>query len=88
MSPEHHTTEGEVPIGETLETEEAGEEGELEVGLQMVHLQETNIFSYATAVTPKDTEQKSAQQKQNWTAGIARVMKEKVTRTVGQADAH
>ena len=65
MSLEHHITEGEVPIEATLETEEAEGEGEMEVGLQMVHLQETNIFSYATAVTPKDTEQKSAQQNQN-----------------------
>ena len=54
-----------MPIEATSETEAAGGEGELEVGLQVVHLQETNMFSCVIAVTPKDTERKIAQQKQN-----------------------
>ena len=69
MKPEHHTPEEEVPVEATSETEEAEEEGELGVDLEMAHLQahlqETGTSSYATAVTPKDTDRKNVQQKQN-----------------------
>ena len=66
MNLEHHIIEVEEEvIGATLETEAAGGEVEQGVGLQMGHLQETNMFSYVIAVTPKVTEQKSAQQKQS-----------------------
>ena len=67
MNLEHHSIEVEEEvIGATLETGgevtlETGGEVEQGVGLQMGHLQESNMFSYVIAVTPKVTEQKNAQ---------------------------